>query len=147
MQTLCNPHWQVLPPLVGVVPEARLNLALLHCRRGEPARALDLLRGLEPATALEHICKVGRRGLCSASVHGRENAACHLIEHRPGIPNRFHLLWTCTHIMLQGVAAALQGQAVGSAALVREAAECFSAVGSSPSEQDSVRLWSFAAAP
>lgn len=49
---------QVLPPLVGVVPEARLNLALLHCRRGEPARALDLLRGLEPATALEHICKV-----------------------------------------------------------------------------------------
>lgn len=50
---------QVLPPLVGVVPEARLNLALLHCRRGEPARALDLLRSLEPATALEHICKVG----------------------------------------------------------------------------------------
>ncbi|PRW45517.1 tetratricopeptide repeat [Chlorella sorokiniana] len=85
---------QVLPPLVGVVPEARLNLALMYCRRGEASRALDLLRGLEPATALEHICK--------------------------------------------GVAAALQGQATASAALVREAAGCFSAVGSYPSEQDSV---------
>lgn len=46
----------------------------------------------------------------------------------------------CHAHWLQGVAAALQGQATGSTALVREAAECFSAVGGSPSEQDSVRL-------
>ena len=52
------PSLQVLPPLVGVVEEARLNLVLLYCRRGDPARALGLLRGLEPCTALEHICQV-----------------------------------------------------------------------------------------
>jgi len=49
---------QILPPLVGLVPEARLNLVLLYCRRGDPARALGLLRGMEPATAFEHICQV-----------------------------------------------------------------------------------------
>lgn len=49
---------QALPPLVGIVEEARLNLVLLYCRRGDPARALGLLRGTEPSTALEHICQV-----------------------------------------------------------------------------------------
>lgn len=90
-----NPHLlQVLPPLVDVVPEARLNLVLLHCTRGDPGRALELLGGLQPATAFEHICK--------------------------------------------GVASALHGQATGSVAHVAEAVACFSAVGESPSEADSV---------
>lgn len=53
---------QVLPPLVGEVPEARLNLTVCYLRRGDAARALGLLRGMEPSTAFEHICKVGLGG-------------------------------------------------------------------------------------
>ena len=45
---------------MGIIPEARLNLVLCYCRRGDPARALHLLRGLEPGTAFEHICQVTR---------------------------------------------------------------------------------------
>ncbi|KAL4443862.1 hypothetical protein ABPG75_011599 [Micractinium tetrahymenae] len=85
---------QVLPPLVGVVEEARLNLVLLYCKRGDPARALGLLRGMEPGTALEFIC--------------------------------------------QAVACALHGQAAGSGEHIQRARESFLAVGSSPTELDTV---------
>ena len=51
---------QVLPPLVGLIPEARLNLVVFYLRRGDAGRAANLVRGLEPATAFEFICKVGR---------------------------------------------------------------------------------------
>lgn len=73
------PVLQVLPPLVGVVPEARLNLVLFYCRRGDPARALGLLRGMEAGTAFEHICQVGAAGW----VHTRERVRCAVvcIEH------------------------------------------------------------------
>lgn len=55
---LCDP-WQVLPPLVEVIPEARLNLVIFYLRRGDPLRAHNLIKGLEPSTAFEYICKVG----------------------------------------------------------------------------------------
>lgn len=48
---------QVLPPLVDAVPEARLNLVVFYLRRGDPGRAMNLIRALQPATAFEHICK------------------------------------------------------------------------------------------
>ena len=66
---------QVLPPLVGVVHEARLNLAMMYCRRRDAARALALLRGLEPATALEHIVK----GMACA-LHGQATGSADAVR-------------------------------------------------------------------
>ncbi|GAB4821295.1 hypothetical protein N2152v2_008341 [Parachlorella kessleri] len=48
---------QVLPPLVDVIPEARLNLVIYYLRRGDAARALNLIKDLEPTTAFEYISK------------------------------------------------------------------------------------------
>ena len=49
---------QVFPPLVGVLPEARLNLAIHHLRNGEIAEAHQLMRDVEPAQSPEYILKV-----------------------------------------------------------------------------------------
>ena len=48
---------QVLPPLVGVPPEARLNLVVHHLRGGEPLEALKLVKDLEPTTPQEYVLK------------------------------------------------------------------------------------------
>jgi len=48
---------QVFPPLVGVLPEARLNLAIHHLRNGEIAEAHQLMRDVEPAQSPEYILK------------------------------------------------------------------------------------------
>lgn len=47
----------MLPALVGVVGEARLNLVAHRLRNGEPKEALELLGDLEPAVPLEYILK------------------------------------------------------------------------------------------
>ncbi|CAK1595869.1 unnamed protein product [Parnassius mnemosyne] len=46
---------KVLPELVDVVPEARLNLAGVRLRRGEALEARELLRPLEPSAPLHYI--------------------------------------------------------------------------------------------
>ncbi|OQR90307.1 hypothetical protein ACHHYP_05634 [Achlya hypogyna] len=43
--------------LFGVVPEARLNAAIYHLRRGEPKHAYSLLEALEPAQPVEYALK------------------------------------------------------------------------------------------
>ena len=48
---------QVLPPLAGVPPEARLNLVVHHLRGGEPFEALKLVKDLEPTTPQEYVLK------------------------------------------------------------------------------------------
>jgi intraflagellar transport protein 56 len=39
---------QTLPPLVDVVPEARLNLVIYHLRSGDFTEAYRLMKDLEP---------------------------------------------------------------------------------------------------
>lgn len=119
---------------MGVVEEARLNLVLLYSQ-GDPTRALGLLRGLEPGTALEHICQVGSLPCIVSVTKGVPSRCCP--EHsatgcEPLVPGGGR----CAP---QAVACALHGQASGSAEHIQRARESFLAVGSSPTEVDTVR--------
>ncbi|NXG58068.1 IFT56 protein, partial [Hemiprocne comata] len=48
---------QVLPPLVDVIPEARLNLVIYYLRQGDVQVAYNLIKDLEPAAPQEYILK------------------------------------------------------------------------------------------
>eukprot|EP00316_Scyphosphaera_apsteinii_P023027 CAMPEP_0119307576 /NCGR_PEP_ID=MMETSP1333-20130426/8034_1 /TAXON_ID=418940 /ORGANISM="Scyphosphaera apsteinii, Strain RCC1455" /LENGTH=586 /DNA_ID=CAMNT_0007311151 /DNA_START=35 /DNA_END=1795 /DNA_ORIENTATION=- len=48
---------QVLPQLVGVVPEARLNLVIYHMHNNEIQEAYDLMKEIEPTSPQEYILK------------------------------------------------------------------------------------------
>jgi intraflagellar transport protein 56 len=48
---------QVLPALVGVVPEARLNLVIYHMHSGEVQEAYELMKEVEPTSPQEYILK------------------------------------------------------------------------------------------
>jgi len=48
---------QVLPPLLDIIPEARLNLVIYYLRTGEEAEAYNLIKDLEPAVPREYILK------------------------------------------------------------------------------------------
>ncbi|KAF4699714.1 Intraflagellar transport protein 56 [Perkinsus olseni] len=50
---------QVLPQLLDIIPEARLNLIIYHLRapNGDPQEAFNLLKGVEPSQPREHILK------------------------------------------------------------------------------------------
>jgi len=70
---------QVLPPLAGVPPEARLNLVVYHLRSGEPHEAFKLIKDLEPTTPQEYILKgvvhatIGQTGTQAAQQDGVEH--------------------------------------------------------------------------
>jgi intraflagellar transport protein 56 len=65
---------QVLPPLVGVVPEARLNFVIYHLRHHEIMEAYELIKDLEPTTPQEYILK----GVVNASVGQLNDSREHL---------------------------------------------------------------------
>ncbi|KAG8343167.1 hypothetical protein ERJ75_001609700 [Trypanosoma vivax] len=48
---------QALPPLVDVVPEARLNLVIYHLRHDQYEEAHELIKNLEPIASTEYILK------------------------------------------------------------------------------------------
>mmetsp|Transcript_15366 Transcript_15366/g.36287 ORF Transcript_15366/g.36287 Transcript_15366/m.36287 type:complete len:563 (-) Transcript_15366:128-1816(-) len=48
---------QILPPLVDIIPEARLNLVIYHLRSEEFKEAHALIKDLEPSTPEEYILK------------------------------------------------------------------------------------------
>lgn len=48
---------QVLPGLVDILPEARLNLVIYNLRQGENEEAYELIKDLEPAIPQEYILK------------------------------------------------------------------------------------------
>jgi len=48
---------QVLPALVDILPEARLNLVIYYLRQGENEEAYELIKDLEPAIPQEYILK------------------------------------------------------------------------------------------
>lgn len=47
----------VMPELIDVIPEARLNLAIFHMRRGEASDAYQLMKNIEPHIPTEYILK------------------------------------------------------------------------------------------
>ena len=51
--------FQVLPPLVDVISEARLNLVIYYLRQDDVAEAYTLIKDLEPKVPQEYILKVG----------------------------------------------------------------------------------------
>ncbi len=65
---------QVLPPLVGVVPEARLNFVIYHLRHHAIMEAYELIKDLEPTTPQEYILK----GVVNASVGQLNDSREHL---------------------------------------------------------------------
>merc|ERR1719359_313339 len=48
---------QVLPPLLEIIPEARLNLVIFYLRTDEVMEAYNLIKDLEPAVPREYILK------------------------------------------------------------------------------------------
>jgi intraflagellar transport protein 56 len=48
---------QVFPPLLDVIPEARLNLCIFHLRKNDIVSAFNLMKDVEPSTPQEYILK------------------------------------------------------------------------------------------
>lgn len=48
---------QVLPPLVDVVSEAKLNLVVYYLRQDETKEAYELIKDMQPAVPQEYILK------------------------------------------------------------------------------------------
>ncbi len=48
---------QVLPPLLDIIPEARLNLVIYYLKHGEIIEAFNLIKDVEPTTPQEYILK------------------------------------------------------------------------------------------
>jgi hypothetical protein len=48
----------VLPPLVDVIPEARLNLVIYYLKQDDVSEAYMLIKDLEPTVPQEYILKV-----------------------------------------------------------------------------------------
>jgi len=65
---------QVLPPLLEIIPEARLNLVIYHLRTEEVQEAFNLIKDLEPAVPREYILK----GVVFAALGQRTGSREHL---------------------------------------------------------------------
>eukprot|EP00933_Yihiella_yeosuensis_P008103 TRINITY_DN113408_c0_g1_i1.p1 TRINITY_DN113408_c0_g1~~TRINITY_DN113408_c0_g1_i1.p1 ORF type:complete len:564 (-),score=150.68 TRINITY_DN113408_c0_g1_i1:85-1776(-) len=65
---------QVLPPLLDIIPEARLNLVIYHLRTDEALEAYNLIKDLEPAVPREYILK----GVVFAALGQRTGSREHL---------------------------------------------------------------------
>jgi intraflagellar transport protein 56 len=65
---------QVLPPLLDIIPEARLNLVIYHLRTDEVTDAYKLIKDLEPAVPREYILK----GVVFAALGQRTGSREHL---------------------------------------------------------------------
>lgn len=80
---------QVLPGLVDVIPEARLNLVVYYLRHGAVNEAYELVREMEPATPQEYIIK----GVVHASI-GQSSGSR---EHVKMAQQCFQLVGTSAH--------------------------------------------------
>jgi len=65
---------QVLPPLLDIIPEARLNLVIYHLRTDEAQEAYNLIKDLEPAVPREYVLK----GVVFAALGQKTGSAEHL---------------------------------------------------------------------
>ncbi|ROT73119.1 intraflagellar transport protein 56 [Penaeus vannamei] len=64
---------QVLPPLVDVIPEARLNLVIYYLKQDEVQEAYNLLKDLEPTVPQEYILKGVVNSAIGQETGSREN--------------------------------------------------------------------------
>jgi len=65
---------QVLPPLIDVLPEARLNLVIYYLRQDDTNEAYNLIKDLDPTTPQEYILK----GVVNASLAQEQGSREHL---------------------------------------------------------------------
>jgi len=65
---------QVLPPLLDIIPEARLNLVIYHLRTDEAQEAYNLIKDLEPSVPREYILK----GVVFAALGQKTDSRDHL---------------------------------------------------------------------
>ena len=65
---------RILPPLIDVIPEARLNLVIYYLRQDDINEAYNLIKDLEPTTPQEYILK----GVVNASLGQETNSREHL---------------------------------------------------------------------
>lgn len=63
---------QILPNLVDVIPEARLNLVIYYLKQDDVKAAYDLIKDLEPAVPQEYILK----GIVNAVIGQETNSVC-----------------------------------------------------------------------
>lgn len=63
----------VLPPLVDVVPEARLNLVIYHLKQDNIEEAFDLMKDLEPSVPQEYILKAVVNAIYGQETGSREH--------------------------------------------------------------------------
>uniref|UniRef100_A0A8C8G8L3 Intraflagellar transport protein 56 n=1 Tax=Oncorhynchus tshawytscha TaxID=74940 RepID=A0A8C8G8L3_ONCTS len=66
---------QILPPLIDVISEARLNLVIYYLRQDDVQEAYTLIKDLEPTTPQEYILK----GVVNAAL-GQEIGSDHTVE-------------------------------------------------------------------
>jgi intraflagellar transport protein 56 len=64
---------QTLPPLLNVVPEARLNLVVYHLRNDNITEAYELLKDMEPVTPQEYILKAVVNASIGQQIDSREH--------------------------------------------------------------------------
>uniref|UniRef100_A0A7S1QAN5 Intraflagellar transport protein 56 n=1 Tax=Neobodo designis TaxID=312471 RepID=A0A7S1QAN5_NEODS len=64
---------QALPPLLDVIPEARLNLVVYHLRNDNITDAYELLKNLEPVTPQEYILKAVVNASIGQQIDSREH--------------------------------------------------------------------------
>lgn len=69
LETRAAAVMQVLPRLLDVCPEARLNLAVHHLRQGQLQEAFKLVKDLQPATPQEYTLKGQQRMLLICMTH------------------------------------------------------------------------------
>ncbi|KAJ3279797.1 Intraflagellar transport protein 56 [Borealophlyctis nickersoniae] len=65
---------QVFPPLLDVIPEARLNLVIYHLRNDDIVAAFNLMKDVEPSTPQEYILK----GIVNAALGQDQESREHL---------------------------------------------------------------------
>lgn len=63
---------QVLPPLIDVLPEARLNLVIYYLKQDDIGEAFQLIKDLDPTTPQEYILK----GVVNAAIGQDQGTVC-----------------------------------------------------------------------
>ncbi|KAG7210462.1 hypothetical protein KM043_011989 [Ampulex compressa] len=64
---------QILPNLVDVIPEARLNLVIYYLKQDDVGEAFELIKDLEPAVPQEYILKGIVNAVMGQETHSRDN--------------------------------------------------------------------------
>lgn len=64
---------QVLPPLIDVIPEARLNLVIYYLKNDEINEAYNLIKDMEPVIPKEYILKAVVHAVIGQNTDNKEH--------------------------------------------------------------------------